>query len=223
MTLGLVIPDISNPFFASIARHVEREARLANYSIILCDSEDDTHLEKQQLEMLSSRKVDGLIVFPVGTESSHLLDHFNKGMSLVLVDRGFPDLPIPYVASDNYQGAFAAVSYLIENGHTSIACIQGLPGTMPNERRVQGYLDALKKYNIPATEALIVGENFGLQNGYIETKVLLNQRERPTAILTLSNLIAVGSLQAISSQFSDITSRTEVSVDPRYASGSEAT
>ena len=199
-TLGLVISDISNPFFATIARNVERAARKSAYSIILCDSEDDTQLEQQQVKILKARKADGLIVFPVGQKSSHLLELYEKGMPLVLVDRGFPDLPIPFVTSDNYQGAFEAVSYLIENGHTAIACIKGLPNTLPNERRVQGYLDAHKKYNISVNNSLIVGENFGLQNGYIETKVLLSLPERPTAILALSNLIAIGSLQAISDE-----------------------
>lgn len=199
-TFGLVMPDISNPFFATIVRNVEREARKSDYSIILCDSEDDTQLEKQLLKMLKARKVDGLIVFPVGKEYSHLQELYDKGMPLVLVDRCFPDIQMPFVASDNYQGAFEAVSYLIENGHTNIACIQGLNKTMPNEQRVHGYIDAHKQHNIPVNRALIVGESFGIQNGYIETKVVLNLDKRPTAILALSNLIALGSLKAISDE-----------------------
>lgn len=199
-TIGLLIPDISNPFFATIVQNIEREARKSDYSIILCDSEDETHLEKQLLKMLKARKVDGLIVFPVGQDSSHLKELYEKGMPIVLVDRCFPDIHLPFVASDNYQGAFEAVSYLIENGHSTIACIQGLPKTFPNDQRVQGYLDAHKKYNISVNKSLIVGESFGMQNGYIETKMLLNLDKRPTAILALSNLIAVGSLKAIADE-----------------------
>ena len=199
-TFGLVIPDISNPFFSTIARNVEREARKYNYSIILCDSDDSTQLEIQSLKMLQSRKVDGLIIFPVGQDASHLLKLYERGIPLVLIDRIFPNTPLPFVASDNYQGAFDAVAYLIDSGHNRIACIQGLPGTLPNDKRVQGYLDAHEQYNIPINYDLIVGDNFGMQNGYIEMKMLLNLKKRPTAIFALSNLISLGALKAITDE-----------------------
>jgi LacI family transcriptional regulator len=200
LTIGLVIPDISNPFFSQIARRVESVARKNGYSTILCDSEDDVAREMQSIDILRQQKVDGLIVSTVGQSANHLVNVFQKGIPMVIVDRVFPDLGLPFVTSDSYQGSFDAISYLIENGHQVIACVQGLLNTFPNTERVRGYMDAHHKYNLPVDESLIVGDSYGKQNGYIEMKLLLQKKKRPTAVFSCSNLISLGILQAISEE-----------------------
>lgn len=199
-TIGYLIPDISNPFFASIAKSVEKSARKFGYSIILCDSEESTELESSSLQLMLNRKVDGLIISPVGLEVSHLIEISQKDIPIVLLDRYFPNLNIPFVTSDNYQGAFEAVSYLISNGHSRIACIQGLKNTSPNNDRVKGYRDAHIKNDIEIDESLIVGDSFGEENGYIETKLLLKKGDLPTAIFSVSNLISLGAIRAITEE-----------------------
>jgi len=196
-TLGLVIPDISNPFFASIARCVEHEARKSGYSVILCDTEENTNIEIKSIQLLQDRNVEGLVVAPVGQIADHLESVYNVGLPIVIIDRYFPDKNLPYVTSDNYQGAYEAVSYLINNGHRRIACIQGLEHTSPNNDRVKGYKDALLNNNISSENFIIVGDSFGELNGYTETKILLGKTERPTAIFAFSNLISLGALKAI--------------------------
>ncbi len=196
-TLGLLIPDISNPFFASIARHVEIEARKSGYSIILCDSEEDTEIEIESLTLLRSRMVDGLIISPVGQIGKHLEEQHRDGMPVVVVDRYFPGQKIPYVASDNFKGALEGVSYLAAKGHRRIACIQGIKDVSSSKDRVKGYRATLKRYGIPADETLIVGDNFGESNGYIQTKLLLKRRQPPTAIFSTGNLISLGVIRAI--------------------------
>lgn len=199
-TIGLIIPDISNPFFANIASNVEKEARKLNYTIILCDSEEETGLEKETLNLLRNRKVDGLIVCPVGTDPAYLVHLRDSGVSLVIIDRYFPGTQLPYVASDNYQGAYEATNHLIEAGHSQIACIRGIPGTTPSDKREEGFRSALGEAGIQVDESLIVGDNFGEENGYLETKLLLNRPVRPTAILGISNLISIGAIRAISEE-----------------------
>lgn len=199
-TIGYIIPDISNPFFAGIAKSVEKSARKLGYSIILCDSEESTEIEENLLQIMLDRKVDGLIISPVGLEVSHLRSISQKNIPIVLLDRYFPDLNIPFVTSDNYQGSIEAVSMLIENGHTRIACIQGLRNTSPNNDRVKGYIDAHKKHDLPIDKNLIVGDSFGEENGYIETKLLLKQNILPTAIFAVSNLISLGAIRAIAEE-----------------------
>jgi LacI family transcriptional regulator, galactose operon repressor len=199
-TIGYIIPDISNPFFSSIAKTVEKSARKFGYSIILCDSEENTEMEISLLQLMLNRKVDGLIISPVGIEVSHLIDLSKKKIPVVLLDRYFPDLDLPFVTSDNYQGAFEAVSTLFDYGHRRIACIQGLRRTSPNNDRVKGYLDAHRKNNIPIDQSLIVGDSFGEENGYIETKLLLKKKDIPTAIFAVSNLISLGSIRAITEE-----------------------
>ncbi len=197
LTLGLVIPDISNPFFSSIARHIEREARKLGYSIMLVDTEEETELEEHSVTLLHQRNIDGLIISPVGQSVAHLEALFEQHIPIVIIDRFFPNSKIPYVASDNYAGAKEAVSFLISHGHRRIACIQGLPYTSPNNDRIRGFLDAFQEHNLKADMDLIVGDSFGEENGYLEMKLLLKRTEPPTAVFALSNLISLGVLRAV--------------------------
>jgi LacI family transcriptional regulator len=196
-TIGLMIPDISNPFFANIARNVEKEARKLGYSVILADTEETETIEIESLRLLRGRKVDGMVISPVGQQGSHLEKLFAIGMPMVLIDRYFPDSPLPYVASDNFGGAYQAVMHMIEKGHIRIACIQGLENTLPNIERLRGYCQAHHDAGIPVDETLIVGDSFGYQNGYIEMKLLIGRNPRPTAVFAVSNLISLGALHAI--------------------------
>jgi LacI family transcriptional regulator len=196
-TIGLMIPDISNPFFASIARNVEKETRKAGYSVILVDTAEDENIEIDSIRLLRGRKVDGMVISPVGQHASHLEKLFANGMPMVLIDRYFPASPLPYVASDNFGGAYQAVSHLVQNGHVHIACIQGLESTLPNIERLRGYHQAHADAGISIDETLIVGDNFGYRNGYIEMKLLLGHAPRPTAVFAVSNLISLGALHAI--------------------------
>jgi len=199
-TIGMIIPDISNPFFSIIASCVERESRKAGYSVIVCDSQEDTSIEKESIKILELRKVDGLIICPVGKESKYITELANHGVPIVTVDRYFPQLNLSYVVSDNYNGSIQAINHFIENGHRKIAFIQGLLNSSANNDRLKGYRDALKLHNIELNEAFIVGDSFGEQNGYIGAKFLLNGSDRPTAIFAASNLISLGAMRAISEE-----------------------
>ncbi|MCC6356962.1 MAG: LacI family DNA-binding transcriptional regulator [Verrucomicrobiae bacterium] len=201
LSVGLVIPDISNPFFAGIAREVALGARKRGYSVILCDSQDDTGLEAQSIALLRSRRVDGIVLCPVGLASDHLREFTENGLPIVLVDRCFSDLPLPYVGVDNLTGAKDATRHLIENGHRHISCLQGLRGTSPNESRLRGYIEALAEHHLPLDRSLIVGgDSYGEASGYIETKFLLQARKDVTALLAFGNLIALGALRALAEE-----------------------
>jgi LacI family transcriptional regulator len=195
-TIGLIIPDISNPFFADIAKSIEAEARNKGYSIIFCDSMDNIETEEKLLQLLQSQKVDGIIVAPVGTKQDHLLQVYREGLPVVVIDRFFQNSELPYITSDNYQGAYEAVRYLIEMGHTKIACIQGIHDSLPNIERVEGYKNALKDYHIEFDPDFLLGNSFSKQNGYETSKILFSSNEPPTAVFALSNLISLGVLKA---------------------------
>jgi LacI family transcriptional regulator len=199
-TVGLIIPDISNPFFAAIARQIALGTRKQGYSIILCDSQESEDLEINSLELLRAQHVEGIILCPVGLSAEHLSEFKSRGTSVVVVDRIFPDLDLPYVGSDNLAGARTATEFLLQNGHRKIACLQGLRKTFPNELRVRGYREAFAHRHVPVDENLIVGDSFGEQSGYIETKLLLKTQNDMTAILALSNQIALGSIRALTEE-----------------------
>lgn len=193
-TIGLILPTISNPYFADMASAIIAEAREKDYTTIIVDSMEDEDNQRRAISALLSRKVDGIIAAPCGTNPT-LFEEVRKTIPLVLVDRYFENSKIPYVTANNYKGAFEAVELLAQNGHTSIACIQGDRDSVPNKARVRGYMDALRKYGID--QPLVVGDAFSVQNGYLETKLLLSRSARPTAIFALSFTILLGVLKAI--------------------------
>jgi len=118
-------------------------------------------------------------------------------MPLVLIDRYLPDAGmLSYVTTDNYRGAVMATEYLLENGHRRIACIQGTPHSMPVRDRVRGFGDTLRAHGL-GDRIVVTGEDFSVQNGYLETKLALAREERPTAIFALSNLILLGVVKAV--------------------------
>ncbi len=144
---------------------------------------------------LSSRNLDGMIIVPCGDEWEHLEKIQRKGIPLICIDRYFEDIDLSFVSSDNYEGAYSASKYLIEQGHTSIACIQGIRHSTPNIQRVKGFVDAMENSGI--TSYTVTGDAFSEQNGYLETKLLLRQKVRPTAIFAFSNTIAMGCIKAL--------------------------
>lgn len=200
LKIGLVIPDISNPFFAGIARQVTLGTHKHGYSVILCDSEDSIDLEKQSLALLQSQRVEGVVLCPVGQSGEHLEKFAGSRLPAVLVDRFFPDALLPYVSSDNVAGARQATELLIANGHRRIACLQGMHGTSPNESRVRGYKEALTNHHLPVDANLLVGDSFTEQSGYIETKLLLKTQPDVTAILAFSNVNALGAIRALTEE-----------------------
>jgi LacI family transcriptional regulator len=198
--IGLVAPDLSNPFFAFIIKSAQGAAHQLGYSLVVCDTDENPQLEVVQVNMLWSKGIDGLVVMPVGQDSHHFDPLIRNNVPIVMVDRSFDQLNASSVVIDNRAGAFEAVEHLIAKGHRRICIIQGLPDTSTCKGRLQGYMDALHKHGIPLDESLIVGHDFRRENGYIETKFILRSRTPPSAIFTTSDLITLGALQAISEE-----------------------
>lgn len=194
-TIALIVPSLKNPFFAEIASVVNNEVRKYGYITLIGDSDDQVENEKNELSHLTSRSLDGMIVVPCGEEWDHLVKVQENGLPLICIDRYFEDTSLSYVSSDNYEGAYSATKYLIEQGHTDIACIQGVRYSMPNIQRVKGFADAMKNAGIDAYT--VTGDAFTEQNGYLETKLLLSRGKRPSAIFAFSNMIAMGCLKAL--------------------------
>jgi len=196
-TIGVIVPDISNPFFAEIFKNIERELKKHGYAVFVGDSNDNTEEEIKLIHHFVARKVDGLVMAPVGVSSEHLNKIFRSGLPLVLVDRTFKKETLPTVTSDNYQGSYLAATELLKNGHRKIALIQGLKQSQPNTDRINGFIDAMKEWNNPEQNYSIVGNSFTIDNGFEQTHRLLNSKKKPTAIFALSNLIALGVLKGV--------------------------
>ena len=195
-TIGLLIPNIENSFFAGVAGVVIRESRNYNYKVVV-DTQEDERNEQDGLSALLARRVDGIVAAPCGSNAELFASVQEGGMPLVLIDRYLPDAGmLSYVTTDNYRGAVMATEYLLENGHRRIACIQGTPHSMPVRDRVRGFGDTLRAHGL-GDRIVVTGEDFSVQNGYLETKLALAREERPTAIFALSNLILLGVVKAV--------------------------
>ena len=194
-TIALIIPSLSNPFFADIASEINTEIRNRGYITIIGDSDESTDIENEELLQMQSRNIEGLLIVPCSQNWKSIKKLHDRGIPVVCIDRYFEDQDIPYVSTDNYDGAVTATKHLIEQGHTNIACIQGVRHSVPNKLRIQGYTDAMTSSGI--SNVHISGDEFSVENGYKETKLLLQLPERPTAIFALSNTIAMGCMKAL--------------------------
>lgn len=196
-TIGLLIPNIENSFFAQVAGVVIREARSYNYKVVVVDTQEDERNEADGLSALLARRVDGIVAAPCGSDPALFASVQQGGVPLLLIDRYLPGAEqLSYVTTDNYRGAVMATEYLLENGHSRIACIQGTPHSMPVRDRVQGYGDTLRRHGL-AERIEVSGEDFSVRNGYLETKLALARTPCPTAIFALSNLILLGVVKAV--------------------------
>ena len=196
-TIGVLSPDISNPFFAHIIKRIQSSAHGFGYSLIVCNTDESLDLEVEQVNLLHRKRVDGIIAMPVGQRYDHYEDWVEKQIPLVLVDRCFEGITAHGVSVDNYTGAYEATEYMVSAGHRRIALIQGLQGTSTNTARIRGYRDAFAAHGLPVDESLIVGGDFRKENGYLETKLLLQREDPPTALFAMSDLITLGALEAL--------------------------
>lgn len=197
-TIGLVIPSLNNPFFVNITSILNKQLTKKGYSIILAESEEDVKTEEHVIKQLYARNIDGIIMIPCNENDQNkpLLDKiYNDGTPIIYIDRYIKDSEIPHIVTDNENGAYEGVKYLVENGHDRIACIQGLEGSSPCIDRRNGYLKALGEYNLKPF--FIGGDEFSIECGIRETEKLLGKTEKPTAIFAMSSTIALGVIKVL--------------------------
>lgn len=194
--IGLVLPSVANKYFADIAAVVISECRQHGYSTMVMDVSENEGFQKETIRSLASRGVDGLIIAPCGEDASQLEQADEMYFPVVLIDRYFEASWLSYVTANNYQGGMSAVRHLASFGHRRIACVQGINSSVPNRKRVEGYVAAMKEAGLEEY-IHVSGNDYSVQNGYVETKLLLASGACPTAIFALSNTIALGALKAI--------------------------
>lgn len=195
--LGLVIPDIQNPFFADLARGVEDVAQANGYTVIVNNSDEDPRKQKLCLETLRTESVDGVIVPPVREKDEDIDALAASGVPIVCVDRRMKDIAYDTIVSDNVRGAHEAVSHLIEHGHRRIGLIGGIPTISTSIERREGYERALVDNGIEVDHDLIREGDSRQGSGRSMAESLLDLPDRPTALFSGNNLMTLGALEAI--------------------------
>lgn len=198
-TIGLVVPDNSNPFFAEVARIVEDIGFENGYSVILCNSDGNLEKEAAYVNVLIAKQVDGVIFIAAGSKYEHLHELATAGIPVVVADRDIPQTLADVVLVDNEQGGYDATRYLLSLGHRRIACIAGPSDLTPSADRVHGYRRALGEFGVPIEEKWIVPGDFRYQGGEAAIAELLRLDEPPSAVFACNDVMAIGALRAVRS------------------------
>lgn len=194
--LGVLIPDIQNPFYVDVLRGIEDVAYKNNYAIIMCNYGQDDKKEIMYLDILQSESIDGLIAAPVSENDQRLKDIIKNGLPVVCVDRGLTGIDVDIVWVNNEESSFNAVNHLVKSGYKRIAYISGL-STIPSSRmRENGYRRALETNKLLFSELIKYG-NSSYESGVTLCAELLNMANPPDAIFTGNNLITLGALETI--------------------------
>jgi LacI family transcriptional regulator len=193
-TIGLIIPDNTNPYFAEVARGIEDACYERGYSVILCNSDRKMEKEINYLELLMEKGVDGIAFVSVGDDKKATDIFGKKRVPKVLLDREIPGLQIDSVLVDNQLGGYLATEYLIKLGHRRIACITGPSKLSSSLEREVGYNNALRNSDIILDKLLIQSGTFHSDSGYEGVRKLLTKDNPPTAIFACNDLIAIGAM-----------------------------
>ena len=203
-TIGLLVSDSANPFYAEILLGAEQEALSVGYSLILCNTYRSRDGEREKIGMLRERCTDGIIIAPVGNippKSQHrtLLNQLAAdGFPIVVVNRRGGNPEIARITIDDFRAAYRLTEHLLNLGHRRICHLRGLPRIHPVEDRTRGYLSALSEAGLEPTPDLVRRCPLNLEGGYEAMKAMLEDSSvRFTAVFAGNDLVALGALRAL--------------------------
>lgn len=194
--LGVMIPHINSPFFLALMTSFEAEAKKRGYNLFLCYTNENTEDEENYLEVLSERRVDGIIVTPVGIKSSHF-KKVSARIPIVFAGRSFDNLDISSVEVDNVSGSYRVVEHLIKKGHKRIGIVNGSLLISTGSKRWEGAVKAFQEYNIEYDKEIVVDSDFTLMGGYKAALEILKHKNPPTAIYAANHLMSYGVIKAL--------------------------
>lgn len=194
MTVGVLIPELDNLFATSIISVIENRVGRFGYSTMICDYQSSAALERQKLDFLLKKKVDGIIAMPTHLDA-HMITQ--AAVPIVFIDRRIEGIDCDCVLADNYGAAYEATLHLIEHGHTDIGILCGPEKIYTTKERLRGYLGALGDHGIVPCARRIRFGNYDLLSGYEQTVTLMTQPDLPTALLVTNHEMTAGALLAL--------------------------
>jgi LacI family transcriptional regulator len=197
--IGIIVPTIDRSFFSSVVRGIEEVAKTKNYNVMICQSYDSYEKEVATVEALLNSRVDGIIL-SICKETENF-DHLNKvtakGIPLVIFDRGNDQLEVSQVVINDYLGAYNAVEHLIKQGCKRIAHFTSAKKISIYKERLRGYAEALKAYDLPYDESMIIESELQLEDGKQGMLQLLKLPEMPDAVFSASAYGVMGAMQVL--------------------------
>ena len=195
-TIGMIVPDIGNPFFPIVVRGAEDAAQKHGYNLLLVNSDDSLDKEEKAVELLLSKRVDGILLTKAAEDFHPSVQQMIREVNVpfVLVMRTYPKLTKDAIITDDYRGAYEAVSHLARAGRKRIALISGPLKVSNAKERWQGFQDALKAEGLPYEQDLVIEGDYRLESGYRAGHSLFSRR--PDGIYVANHLMTVGLLKA---------------------------
>lgn len=192
-TIGVIIPETINRFFARSVGGIQKIADMAGMNVMICQSNESYMAEKNNLHSLVSSRVDGLLI-SISREtdrSDHFKPVFDKGIPMVFFDRICEDINASQVFTDNYEIAFEGTEHLISQGAKRIAFMAGPQHLFTSRNRLRGYLDALKRHNIPVLESYIIHSHYTSNKIEEYARYLINLPQQPDAVFAINDYAAI--------------------------------
>ncbi|MDH4136173.1 MAG: substrate-binding domain-containing protein [Anaerolineae bacterium] len=196
-TLALIVSDVTNPFWTTVARGVEDTAQSRDYSVFLYNTDENPVKQQRYLDVVIAQRVDGVIIAPYDSDAQNLAQLRKRNIPTVIIDRRIEGWDVDSVRGDSLSGAKALVQHLISLGHERIAMISGPANTSTAEERVAGYCMALAEAGIPLDTRLIMRGEYRTLSGEKLTQRVLDEELNPTAIFAANNTIALGVINAV--------------------------
>ncbi|MDF2399610.1 substrate-binding domain-containing protein [Pseudomonas sp. 3MA1] len=195
-TIGLLVPNSLNPYFAELARGIEDYCERNGYCVILCNSDDNPEKQRNYLRVLLEKRIDGLIVTSAGGDSGLAQGLAGVRTPMVIVDRGLDGVDADLVRIDHQYGAYLATRHLLELGHRDIACIGGPAQTSVAQLRLAGFHQALREAGVAVPASRLLESDFSSTGGYLAAAQLLDGPNRPSAIFAGNDMMGIGVLRA---------------------------
>ncbi len=202
-TIAMVVSDISNSFFTSVSRAIEDHIYQHGYNLLVCSTDNSAKKERSYLEMAKEKQIDGLVLNTTNL-NDELIASLSKTIPIVLSNRNIKDANFhgDFVDSDNVSGTFDLTKHLIENNHTRIGAICGPQIYSTGYERYQGYIKALKEFNISeeTTKELIYYGDFSVNGGFEGMRYLYERANKPTAVVVMNNDMMIGAMRYLRSK-----------------------
>jgi LacI family transcriptional regulator len=201
-TIGLILPDNSNSFFAEISRYVEDFGYQNGYSVILCNTDEDPDKEASYINVLVNKQVEGIIFISSSDSSYNLSSLIDLHIPFVIVDRELPGINVDTVLNDNWLGGTLAANYLLNLGHRQIACISGASTVLSSKQRVDGFKQVLSEAGVEIHSEYFMAGDFHFPSGLacmdriLELASRASASERPTAVFVCNDMMALGAIHS---------------------------
>jgi LacI family transcriptional regulator len=203
-TIGLLVPDISNPFFPEVAKGVEEKAMSNDYHVFLCNTDWDSKKEIDYITTLRDKRVGGIIIAPTSIETYKKIKELNLSVPVVFIGSKSDEKDINYVVIDNEKAGFIAAEYLISLGFSEIAYLCGSENSVANSDRLTGYNKAIESHNLDSWIYNMKGSSFRRESGYRAASEAIKSGSLPQALICANDIVAISAIEAFENNGYDV-------------------